>query len=117
ILGNSVLEGVGSALLIPPAYILPPLLSTGLSRRARGFGRISGVGGIGAATGPLIGGLITTAISWRAAFLFQTAVIVVIVLLSRKLVDPLPPDPTSPFDTVGAVLSAVGMLLVVVGIL
>jgi Na+/melibiose symporter-like transporter len=41
----------------------------------------------------------------------------VIVLLSRKLVDPLPPDPTRPFDTVGAILSAVGMLLVVVGIL
>jgi MFS family permease len=65
----------------------------------------------------LIGGLITTAISWRAAFLFQAAVIAAIVLLSRKLVDPLPPDPTRPFDTVGAVLSAVGMVLVVVGIL
>jgi MFS family permease len=39
------------------------------------------------------------------------------VLLSRRLVDPLPPDPTRPFDTMGAVLSAVGMLLVVVGIL
>jgi Na+/melibiose symporter-like transporter len=49
--------------------------------------------------------------------LFQTAVIVVIVLLSRKLVDPLPADPTRPFDTVGAVLSALGMLLVVLGIL
>jgi MFS family permease len=114
ILGNSVLEGVGSALLIPPVYILTTLLFTDLQSRARAFGRISGMGGIGAATGPLIGGLITTAISWRAAFLFQTAVIVAIVLLSRKLVDPLPPDPTRPFDTVGAVLSAVGMLLVVV---
>jgi Na+/melibiose symporter-like transporter len=49
--------------------------------------------------------------------LFQTAVVVAIVLLSRKLVDPLPPDPTRPFDTMGTVLSAVGMLLVVVGIL
>jgi predicted MFS family arabinose efflux permease len=64
-----------------------------------------------------LGGLITTAISWRAAFLFQTAVVAVIVLLSRKLVDPLPPDPTRPFDATGAVLSAAGMLLVVVGIL
>jgi MFS family permease len=117
ILGNSVLEGVGSALLIPPVYILTTLLFTDLTSRARAFGRISGLGGIGAATGPLIGGLITTAISWRAAFLFQAAVIAAIVLLSRKLVDPLPPDPTRPFDTVGAVLSALGMLFVVVGIL
>ena len=90
------MEGVGSALLIPPVYILTTLLFTDLQSRARAFGRISGMGGIGAATGPLIGGLITTAISWRAAFLFQTAVVVAIVLLSRKLVDPLPPDPTSP---------------------
>jgi MFS family permease len=117
ILGNSLLEGFGSALLIPPVYILTTLIFTDLTSRARAFGRISGMGGIGAATGPLIGGLITTAISWRAAFLFQTAVIATIVLLSRKLVDPLPPDPTRPFDVTGAVLSAAGMLLVVVGIL
>src|SRR5215216_5565195 len=117
ILGNSLLEGFGSALLIPPVYILTTLLFTDLQSRARAFGRISGMGGIGAATGPLIGGLITTAISWRAAFLFQAVIIAAIVLLSRKLVDPLPPDPTRPFDTIGAVLSAVGMVLVVVGIL
>ncbi len=103
ILGNSIFEGVGSALLIPPVYILTTLLFTDLQSRARAFGRISGLGGIGAAAGPLIGGLITTAISWRAAFLFQAAVIAAIVLLSRRLVDPLPPDPTRPFDTMGAV--------------
>ena len=75
------------------------------------------MGGIGAAAGPLIGGLITTAISWRAAFVFQARVIVVIVLLSRAIDDPLPPDPTPPFDTLGAVLSAAGLVLVVMGIL
>jgi MFS family permease len=117
ILGNSILEGVGSALLIPPVYILTTLLFTDLQSRARAFGRISGMGGIGAATGPLIGGLLTTAISWRAAFLFQAVIIAVIVLLSRGLADPLPPDPTRPFDTTGAILSAVGLLLVVIGIL
>jgi MFS family permease len=117
ILGNSILEGVGSALLIPPVYILTTLLFTDLTSRAWAFGRISGMGGIGAAAGPLIGGLITTAISWRASFLFQAAIIAAIVLLSRKLVDPLPPDPTRPFDTVGAILSALGMLFVVLGIL
>ena len=117
ILGNSIFEGVGSALLIPPVYILTTLLFTNLQSRARAFGRISGMGGIGAAAGPLIGGLIATALSWRFAFLFQVAIIAVIILLSRKLVDPIPPDPTRSFDTLGAVLSAVGMLLVVMGIL
>jgi hypothetical protein len=64
----------------------------------------------------LIGGVITTAISWRAAFIFQVLVVVVIVLLSRGLEDPIPPDPTRPFDAVGAILSAVGMFFVVFGI-
>ncbi len=117
IVGNSILEGVGTALLIPPVYILTTLYCTDLTSRARAFGLISAAGGIGAATGPLIGGLITSAISWRAAFGFQALVIVVIIVLSRRITDPLPPDPTRAFDTVGAVLSAVGLVLIVLGIL
>jgi MFS family permease len=117
ILGNSVFEGVGTAFLIPPVYILATLWFTDVTRRAWAFGAISGLGGVGAAAGPLIGGLIATGISWRAAFIFQAAVIVTILLLSRHLVDPLPADPTRPFDAVGAILSAVGMFCVVFGIL
>jgi MFS family permease len=117
ILGNSVLEGVGTALLIPPVYILTTLRFSDLTSRARAFGVISGLGGLGAAAGPLIGGVITTAISWRAAFVFQAAVVALIVVLSRRVEDPLPADPTRPFDAFGAVLSAVGMFLVVFGVL
>jgi MFS family permease len=117
ILGNSVFEGVGTALLIPPVYILATLWFSDLASRAWAFGAISGLGGIGAAAGPLIGGVIATGISWRAAFVFQAFVVGTIIVLSRRLVDPLPPDPTRPFDAVGAVLSAVGMFFVVFGIL
>src|SRR3954463_4617248 len=117
ILGNSVLEGVGTALLIPPVYILTTLRFGDLTSRARAFGVISGLGGIGAAAGPLIGGVITTAVSWRAAFIFQAAVVALIVVLSRRVEDPLPADPTRPFDAFGAVLPAVGMFLVVFGVL
>jgi MFS family permease len=117
ILGNSIFEGVGTALLIPPVYILTTLLFTNLTSRARAFGAISALGGIGAAAGPLIGGLITSAISWRAAFVFQALVIAVILWLSRQIRDPLPPDPSRPFDTGGAILSAAGLVLLVTGIL
>jgi MFS family permease len=117
ILGNSILEGVGTALLIPPVYILTTLLFTGTAARARAFGAISAAGGVGAAAGPLIGGLITSAISWRAAFVFQALIIVAIVWLSRGVTDPLPADPTRPFDARGAVLSAVGLVLFVMGIM
>lgn len=69
------------------------------------------------AAGPLIGGLITWAISWRASFVFQALVIAVIVWLSRDLRDPLPPNPDRPFDVRGAVLSATGLTALVMGIL
>jgi MFS family permease len=117
ILGNSVFEGVGTALLIPPVYILATLWFSDITSRAWAFGVISGLGGIGAAAGPLIGGVITTGISWRAAFIFQAAVVGTIVLLSRRIVDPLAPDPTRPFDAIGAILSGAGMFCVVFGIL
>jgi MFS family permease len=117
ILGNSVFEGVGTALLIPPVYILATLWFDDMTSRAWAFGVISGLGGIGAAAGPLIGGLITSGISWRAAFVFQALVVASIVLLSRRLEDPLPADPDRPFDGVGAALSGVGMFFVVFGIL
>jgi MFS family permease len=117
ILGNSVFQGVGTAFLIPPVYILTTLAFTSLESRAKAFGVISGMGGIGAAAGPLIGGVITSAISWRAAFVFQALIVGTIVLLSRRVTDPVAPDPGRPFDVVGAVLSAVGMFFVVFGIL
>jgi len=117
ILGNSIFEGVGTALLIPPVYILTTMLFDETTSRARAFGAISGMGGIGAAAGPLLGGLITTAISWRAAFAFQAMVVAIIVLLSRRIQDPVPADPTRPFDTGGAILSAAGLVCLVMGIL
>jgi MFS family permease len=117
ILGNSIFEGVGTALLIPPVYILTTMLFDDVKSRARAFGVVSGMGGIGAATGPLIGGAITSAISWRAAFVFQAVMIVIIVWLGRGITDPVPADRNRPFDTVGAILSAAGLVVLVGGIM
>ena len=117
IVGYSVLEGVGSALMIPPIYILATMLFDDVESRARAFGVISGMAGVGAAAGPLIGGLITTAISWRVTFLLQAAIVGLVILLSRRIVDPAPADRSRHFDVVGAVLSAAGMFFVVVAIL
>jgi len=117
ILGNSIFEGIGTALLIPPVYILATMLFHDVTSRARAFGVISGMGGIGAAAGPLIGGLITWAISWRAAFVFQALIVGLIVVLSRRIKDPVPADPTRPFDLGGAALLAIGLVLLVTGIL
>src|SRR6185436_2814087 len=117
ILGYSFFEGVGTALLIPPVYILTTMLFDETTSRARAFGVISGMAGIGAAAGPLLGGLIATAISWRAAFVFQALIVAAIVLMSRRIEDPVAPDPTRRFDTAGAILSAAGLVCLVTGIL
>jgi MFS family permease len=85
--------------------------------RAKYFGIVSGAGGLGAAAGPLIGGTITSAISWRASFGLQVLVVAWIIFLARKIVEPARRGPAPRFDLVGAILSAAGLFFVVLGIL
>ena len=117
IVGYSLLEGVGSALMIPPIYILVTVAFPDIKSRARYFGVVSGAGGLGAAAGPLIGGLVTSAISWRASFGLQVLVVVWIIYLARTITDPAVAEPRPRFDLTGAVLSAAGLFFVVLGLL
>src|SRR5215207_11009045 len=75
IVGYSLLEGIGSALMIPPIYIILTVAFADLESRAKAFGLVSAAAGLGSAAGPLIGGLITSAISWRASFIAQVLVV------------------------------------------
>jgi MFS family permease len=117
IVGYSLLEGVGSALMIPPIYILVTVAFPDVKSRARYFGVVSGAGGLGAAAGPLIGGLVTSAISWRASFGLQVLVVAWIAVLARKITEPARTGPRPRFDLTGAVLSAAGLFFVVLGFL
>ncbi|HZV49638.1 MAG TPA: MFS transporter [Candidatus Dormibacteraeota bacterium] len=115
--GYSALEGIGSALMIPPIYILVTVITTDLPSRARAFGAVSGAAGIGAAAGPLIGGLVTTTISWRASFLLQVLVVAVIFALGLRVSYPRRAGARPQFDLLGAILSAAGLFFIVLGIL
>ncbi len=117
IIGNSILEGVGTALLIPPVYILTTLLFTEMTTPGPGVRRHqrAGWGRCRRWTTDrrpdhlrhqLAGGLRLPGPDHRVDH-----------LLARRITDPLPADPASPFDTVGAILSAVGLVLIVTGIL
>jgi MFS family permease len=117
IAGYSLGEGIGTALLIPPVYILATVFSSDVKSRARAFGAISAAAGIGSAAGPLIGGLITSATSWRVAFLAQVLLVLLIIYLGRRIEDPGLQGPKPSFDLLGAILSAAGLFFVVVGIL
>jgi predicted MFS family arabinose efflux permease len=78
---------------------------------------VSGAGGLGAAAGPLIGGLITSGLSWRYSFGLQVLVVAVIAVLALKIPDLAPTGARPRFDLTGAVLSALGLLFVVLGLL
>ncbi|WP_112263871.1 MFS transporter [Lentzea terrae] len=115
LVGYALLEGVGSALMIPPIYILVTALAADATARAKGFGAVSGAGGLGAAAGPLLGGLITSTFSWRASFLLQVLVVAVIIVLARNL--PRTSGKSTGFDLLGAFLSGAGLFLLVLGVL
>jgi MFS family permease len=117
IFGYSLLEGIGSALMIPPIYILVTVFFPDTKSRAKNFGIVSGAAGLGAATGPLLGGVITSGIGWRASFGLQILVVVTIILLARLIPDPGVSGPRPAFDLAGAILSAAGLFFVVLGIL
>ncbi len=115
IVGYSLLEGIGSALLIPPVYILVTVSYTGLAR-AKNFGIISAAAGIGSAAGPLIGGVVTSAISWRASFILQVLVVIAIILLSLRIIEPKIECPKHRFDILSAILSALGFFFIILGL-
>jgi EmrB/QacA subfamily drug resistance transporter len=116
LLGWSLVEGIGAALVMPAIVSLIAQTYSG-SQRALAFGIVGGVAGAAVAAGPLIGGWVTTEFSWRYVFAGETVIVTVILLLRRQL-QPSPAAERRPqLDVVGVALSAVGLGLVVYGIL
>ena len=115
IVGWSVLEGVGAALIMP-AIVALVASNFAPDQRPRAYGLVASAGAIAVAAGPLIGGLLTTYASWRWVFAGEVVVVLIILGLTRRIAD-TPPEKGTRLDVVGTVLSALGLGLVVYGIL
>ncbi len=115
IVGWSVLEGVGAALIMPA---IVALVASNFARdqRPRAYGLVASAGAIAVAAGPLIGGLLTTYASWRWVFAGEVFVVLIILGLTRRIAD-TPAEEGARLDLVGTVLSALGLGLIVYGVL
>ena len=115
ILGWSIVEAVGAALMIPAVAALIAGNYEGQAR-ALCYGVIGGMAGAAAAAGPIIGGWVSTEWSWRYVFAAEV-VIVVLLLLASRIIRDAPIQGARPrLDIVGACLSASGLALAVLGI-
>jgi MFS family permease len=111
----AIIGGLGAALLLPSMQSLIHGNFEGPMQR-RAYALVGASAAIAAAVGPLLGGFITTYLSWRVAFGGEV-VIIAIVLVGSRLVHDVPYTGDRGVDVVGAILSAVGMGGVVLGIL
>jgi MFS family permease len=116
VLGWSGLEGIGAALVIPAIASLTARNYSGADR-AIAYGVIGGIAAAGVAAGPLIGGWVTEAFTWRYVFAGEAVAIAAILLSLRVVQDAPKVEPRPRLDLVGTVLSASGMGLIVFGLL
>ena len=111
----AVVGGLGASLLLPAMQSLIHGNFEGAAQK-RAYALVGAAAAIAAAVGPLLGGFITTYLTWRLAFLLEV-VVIAIVLSGMKLVHDVPYTGPRRVDTVGAVLSVLGMGGIVLGIL
>jgi EmrB/QacA subfamily drug resistance transporter len=111
----AVIGGIGASLLLPAMQSLIHGNFEG-DHQKRVYALVGASAAIAAAVGPLLGGFITTFLSWRVGFLLE-AVIIAVVLAGIGLVKDVPYHGDRSIDLVGAALSIIGMGGVVTGIL
>ncbi|HEX2708069.1 MAG TPA: MFS transporter, partial [Solirubrobacterales bacterium] len=115
LIGWSCLEGLGAALILP-AIVALIASNFGRDERPRSYGLVAAAAAIAVAVGPIVGGLFTTYLSWRYVFAGEVLVVIAILVLARRIAGGVPEKKVR-LDLVGTALSALGLGLIVFGIL
>jgi EmrB/QacA subfamily drug resistance transporter len=111
----AIVGGIGASLLLPAMQSLIHGNFAGAAQK-KAYALVGAAAAIAAAVGPLLGGFVTTYLSWRVGFLLEV-VIIAVVLSGIGLVHDVPYTGSRQIDAVGAVLSVLGMGGIVLGIL
>jgi MFS family permease len=114
-LGWSVLEGIGAALVLPALVALVAATYEGRERPIA-YGVLGGVAGAGIAVGPILGGWVTTELTWRLVFAAEV-VVAIAILLGARLLPTGTAKEGARLDRTGGALSALGLGLIVFGVL
>src|SRR5216110_3233403 len=115
LLGESIIEGIGAAMMMPATASLLVAKYRGHDRSIA-FGIWGAVAAAASAVGPILGGFLTTHYSWRWGFRINV-VVVIVLLAGSRLVDDVQEVREKRIDWIGVVLSAAALFLVVFGII
>jgi EmrB/QacA subfamily drug resistance transporter len=115
-IGWSVIEGVAGALMLPATVSLISGTYSG-EKRTVALAIVGVMGAVAAAIGPLFGGIMTTFLSWRYGFATELIIVFIILVFRNKIPDFTPTESRKDLDTTGAILSFIGLVLLVLGIL
>lgn len=116
LLGWAVLEGIGAAMMFPATTTLVGSSYEGKDK-ITAFGIWGGIAAMGAAIGPIVGGIFTTYFSWRLVFGSELIFIAAILIFRHYLTESEPTLKWKDLDIIGAVLSIVSLVIIVLGIL
>ena len=114
--GWAILEGIGAALMLPATTTLVSSSYEGKDK-VTAFGIWGGIAAMGAAIGPIVGGIFTTYLSWRLVFGSELIFIGAILFFRHYLSESKPTLQWKDLDIIGAILSIISLILIVVGIL
>ena len=102
-------QGIGAAMVIPSSLALIADMYSDQARRTKIIGLWGAAGGIAAALGPIVGGMLVSALRWNAAFWINIPIIAILIVLVIVFVPPRKPDNNKYFDLWGQVTSIIGL--------